>query len=291
MSVSSHIKSRGDKAFNVVSYCILILFMLFTLLPLLNILATALSTHSQTVLFWPVRFDFFAVKTVLTEPKFYNAFLITIIVTVCGTTVSVLAMALAAYPLSKKDLPLRRTVMIYFFISMLFSGGMVPNYILMSALKLTNTLFALILPSAVQVFHLILIKNFFEGLPDALEDSARMDGANNLQILFKIIFPISISMLVTVCLFTAVVYWNNYFNALMYISASHSKLYPLPFYIINVTEQFRDPNAANVLGEKFKYEENIKAATIILSMLPIVCTYPFFLKYFTKGVVVGAVKG
>ena len=181
--------------------------------------------------------------------------------------------------------------MIYLFISMLLSCGMVPNYILMSTLKLTNTLFALILPSAVQVFHLILIKNFFEGLPEALEESARIDGANNLQILFRIIFPISISMLVTVCLFTAVVYWNNYFNALMYISAAHSNLYPLPFYIVNVTEQFRDPNAAIVLGEKFKYEENIKAATIILSMLPIVCTYPFCLKYFTKGVVVGAVKG
>lgn len=291
MSVSTHIRSKGDTAFNIVNSILLVLFMLFTLMPILNILATALSTHSQTVLFWPVKFDLFAVKTVLTEPKFYRAFLVTIIVTVCGTAVSVLAMALAAYPLSKKDLPLRRTVMIYFFISMLFSGGMVPNYILMSTLKLTNTLFALILPSAVQVFHLILIKNFFEGLPEALEESARIDGANNMQILFRIIFPISISMLVTVCLFTAVVYWNNYFNALMYISAAHSNLYPLPFYIVNVTEQFRDPNAAIVLGEKFKYEENIKAATIILSMLPIVCTYPFFLKYFTKGVVVGAVKG
>lgn len=291
MSVSTHIKSKGDKAFTVVNTVILVLFMLFTLAPILNILATALNTHSQTVLFFPKKFDIFAVKTVLTEKNFYRAFAVTIAVTALGTLISVLAMAFAAYPLSKKDLPLRRTFMIYFFISMLFSGGMVPNYILMSTLRLTNTIFALILPSAVQVFHLILIKNFFEGLPEALEESARIDGANNLQILFRVIFPISVSMLVTVGLFTAVVYWNNYFNALMYISAAHSELYPMPYYIVNVTEQFRDPNAAIVLGEKFKYEENIKAATIILSMLPIVCTYPFFLKYFTKGVVVGAVKG
>lgn len=291
MSVSTHIKSKGDKAFTVVNAVILVLFMLFTLAPILNILATALSTHSQTVLFFPKKFDLFAVKTVLTETNFYRAFAVTIAVTVLGTLISVLSMAFAAYPLSKKDLPLRRTFMIYFFVSMLFSGGMVPNYILMPSLGLTNTIFALVLPSAVQVFHLILIKNFFEGLPEALEESARIDGANNLQILFRVIFPISVSMLVTVGLFTAVVYWNNYFNALMYISAAHAELYPMPFYIVNVTEQFRDPNAAIVLGEKFKYEENIKAATIILSMLPIVCTYPFFLKYFTKGVVVGAVKG
>lgn len=109
--------------------------------------------------------------------------------------------------------------------------------------------------------------------------------------LFSIVLPLSMSMLITVCLFTAVVYWNNYFNALMYISASHSNLYPLPFYIINLSDQFRDPNAPIVMGDKFKYEQNIIAATIILSMLPICLTYPFFLKYFTKGVVVGAVKG
>ena len=163
--------------------------------------------------------------------KFYQAFLVSIVVTVCGTIVSVLCMMLAAYPLSKRELPLRRTIMIYFFISMLFSGGMVPNYILVSSLGLTNTLFAMILPNAVMVFHLILMKAFFEGIPPALEESARIDGAGNLRILFSIIMPISMSMIVTVCLFTAVVYWNNYFNALMYISASHSELYPLPFFV------------------------------------------------------------
>lgn len=283
--------SKSERVFTIVNISILCIFLLFTLMPVINILATAFSTHSESVLFLPVQFDMFSIKTVLAEPKFYNAFLITLIVTVCGTMLSVFAMAFAAYPLSKKDLPFRTGFMLYFFISMLFSGGMVPNYILMSTLGFTNTLLSLILPSAVQVFHLILIKNFFEGLPDALEESARIDGASNFQILIKIIFPISISMLITVSLFTAVVYWNNYFNALMYISASSSHLYPLPFYIVNVSEQFRDPNAAIVMGEKYKYEENIKAATIILSMLPIVATYPFFLKYFTKGVVVGAVKG
>ncbi len=284
-------KSRGDVAFGIVNGFLLFLFALFTLMPIVNILATSLSTHSLPVVFWPAKWDGFALLSVLTEPKFYQAFLVSIVVTVCGTIVSVLCMMLAAYPLSKRELPLRRTIMIYFFISMLFSGGMVPNYILVSSLGLTNTLFAMILPNAVMVFHLILMKAFFEGIPPALEESARIDGAGNLRILFSIIMPISMSMIVTVCLFTAVVYWNNYFNALMYISASHSELYPLPFYIINLSDQFRDPNAPIVMGDKFKYEQNIIAATIILSMLPICLTYPFFLKYFTKGVVVGAVKG
>ena len=284
-------KSRGDVAFGIVNGFLLFLFALFTLMPIINILATSLSTHSLPVVFWPAKWDGFAMWSVLTEAKFYQAFFISICVTVCGTIISVLCMMLAAYPLSKRELPLRRTIMIYFFISMLFSGGMVPNYILVSSLGLTNTLFAMILPNAVMVFHLILMKAFFEGIPPALEESARIDGAGNLRILFSIVMPISMSMLVTVCLFTAVVYWNNYFNALMYISASHSELYPLPFYIINLSDQFRDPNAPIVMGDKFKYEQNIIAATIILSMLPICLTYPFFLKYFTKGVVVGAVKG
>lgn len=284
-------RSKGDVAFSVINGVLLFLFAVFTLMPIVNILATSLSTHSLPVVFWPAKWDLFAMRSVLTESNFYRAFFVSIAVTVLGTFISVLCMVLAAYPLSKKELPLRQTIMIYFFISMLFSGGMVPNYILVSSIGLTNTLFAMILPNAVMVFHLILMKAFFEGIPTSLEESARLDGAGNLRVLFSIVLPLSMSMLITVCLFTAVVYWNNYFNALMYISASHSNLYPLPFYIINLSDQFRDPNAPIVMGDKFKYEQNIIAATIILSMLPICLTYPFFLKYFTKGVVVGAVKG
>lgn len=287
----SCMKSKGDIAFSIINGFLLFLFALFTLMPIVNILATSLSTHSLPVVFWPAKWDGFAMRSVLTEPKFYQAFFISICVTALGTAISVLCMVLAAYPLSKKDLPLRQTIMIYFFISMLFSGGMVPNYILVSSLGLTNTLFAMILPNAVMVFHLILMKAFFEGIPSALEESARMDGAGqpayslqhnhaDFHVHGRNGLPVYGGCIL-----------EQLLQRVMYISASHSELYPLPFYIINLSDQFRDPNAPIVMGDKFKYEQNIIASTIILSMVPICVTYPFFLKYFTKGVVVGAVKG
>lgn len=285
------ITSKEERIFKIVIRIVLFLFVALTVIPILNVLALSFSQHSVDVILWPVGFNLFSFKAVFQDMLFWKALGVTLSVTALGTITSVTCMALAGYALSKPYLPFRKSIMIYFIISMLFSGGMVPNYILVSSLGLTDTIFALFLPNAVQVFHMILVKNYFEGLPTALEESAKIDGASNMTVFIKIILPISIPMIVTVSLFTAVVYWNNYFSALMYISSAHTELYPLSYYIIMLDDKFNDPNAAITLGEKASYHANIKAATIIMSMLPIVIAYPFFLPFFTKGIVVGAVKG
>lgn len=283
-------KPISDIIFEILKIMIIISFIIFTLFPLLSVVLKAFSSSADIGRFFPSKIDFFAMRYVLTNVSFYKSFGVTILIVVLGTALSVTVMSLLAYPLSKKDLPFRKTLFVIFIIAMLFSGGMVPNYVLMNSLGLTDTIFALIFPNVVNVFHMILMKNYFEAIPESLEESAKIDGASNFKIFTKVILPISLPMLVTVSLFTAVIYWNNYTNALLYISSQAKDLYPLPFFIIQLNAAFADPMASQVLGEAFYYLENIRSATIIVSMLPIVIAYPFFLKHFTKGVTLGSDK-
>lgn len=283
-------KPISDIIFEIVKIMIITAFIIFTVFPLLSVVLKAFSSSADIGRFFPSKIDFFAMRYVLTNASFYKSFGVTILIVVLGTALSVTVMSLLAYPLSKKDLPFRKTLFVIFIIAMLFSGGMVPNYVLMNSLGLTDTIFALIFPNVVNVFHMILMKNYFEAIPESLEESAKIDGASNFKIFTKVILPISLPMLVTVSLFTAVIYWNNYTNALLYISSQAKDLYPLPFFIIQLNAAFADPMASQVLGEAFYYLENIRSATIVVSMLPIVIAYPFFLKHFTKGVTLGSDK-
>ena len=193
----------------------------------------------------------------------------------------------AAYALSKPDFPFRRIIMIFFIVTMVFSAGMVPNYFLVRTLGLTGTPWALILPPVVQAYNLILIKSYLEGLPKELEESAKMDGANSLQTMFQVMIPVSLPCVASVSLFTAVSYWNNYTNALLYLG-SDEKWYPLSMYILNKIQADLSP-----VDQTFEYlrEANIESAMVIFSILPILAIYPFVLKFFTKGVTVGSVKG
>lgn len=280
----------ADVVFDVIKFAIIAFLVIFTIAPILFIVITSLSSTADAGKFFPSKIDWFSVKWVLTNVDFYKSYGVTIIVVGCGTLLSVLCMSMLGYALSKKNLPARKVIFVFFLISMLFSGGMVPNFVLMNSLGLTDTIFSLIFPGVVNVMNMILIKNYFEALPESLEESARMDGAGNFTIFFKIILPLSIPMIITISLFTAVAYWNNYTNALLYISSSASDLYPLPYFITQIASIFNDPNAANNLGQAVAYFENIRAAIIIISIIPIVILYPFFLKYFTKGVTVGSDK-
>ena len=212
---------------------------------------------------------------------------VSFLVVVCGTLLSVTVMFAAAYALSKPQFPLRKGLMVFFIIVMIFSGGMIPNYLVVSALGLTKTPWALILPSVVQVYNLILIKSYLEGLPGELEESASIDGANNLQIMFKILLPMSMPCVASVSLFTAVTLWNNYTSALLYLG-TEEKWYPLSLYMLNYIQS--DPDVINQTMKDIQ-KDNIEAAMIVISIIPILLVYPLVLKYFTKGVTVGAVKG
>lgn len=287
IKTKSRYKIKESPVFHAVNYVLLTIIGLACLLPFLNVIAMALSTANLKVDFWPRGFTWFNFATVFKDINFFRALGISILVTVLGTALSVLCMYMAAYVLSKQDFPLRKAVMIFFIIVMIFSGGMVPNYIVVNALGLTRTVWSMVFPSVVQVYNLILIKSYLEGLPKELEESAKIDGASNLKIMFKVILPVSKPCIASVCLFTAVTLWNNYTNALMYLGTEES-LYPLSLYILNHIQSTPDPiNFTQVDIQK----SNIESAMILVSILPILIAYPFVLKFFAKGVTVGSVKG
>lgn len=278
-----------EKVFQVIVRLILGLLILFFVFPFLNVFAVSLSSPNEIVNIFPKGFTLYSVKYVLQDMAFFKSVAVSVFVTGVGTMISVVAMAMAAYPLSKKEMPLRKTVLMFFMIVMLFSGGMAPNILLVNSLHLTNTIWALIFPSVVMVFHLLLLKGFFESIPDELEESAKLDGANNYTILFRIIIPIAAPMIATVAFFTAINYWNNINNSILYITSNQS-IYPLPMYIKNFLS--RNPmDIAQSDPKLLTYWDNIKMSYILLSIVPIACAYPFIFKYLKNGVTVGSVKG
>ena len=278
----------GDSpTFHVFNTIVLILTAFVCILPFFNVLSTALSAHGHDINFLPKDFNFFNIKYILADVGFWRALGVSLMVTVVGTVLSVLLMYSAAYALSKEDFPFRRGIMIFFIITMVFSAGMVPNYILVKTLGLTRTPWALILPSVVQVYNMILIKSYLEGVPKELEESAKIDGANALQTMFQVLVPVSLPCVASVSMFTAVSFWNNYTSALLYLG-TEEKWYPLSLYILNYIQT--DPDVLNPTMENIQ-KSNIESAMVIFSILPILLVYPFVLKFFTKGVTVGSVKG
>lgn len=220
--------------------------------------------------------------------------MVSVIVTIFGTLGAMFLTVMAAYPLSKPHLKGRKFFLYIFVFIMLFSAGMVPNYILFRTLHLTNTIFALIFSGMLSSFNLFLIKNYFETLPEVIEEAARIDGASNMRTFFSVVLPMSTPVLATVTLYYAVGYWSNYFAGVMYITDASLK--PLQQYMFDLVTQatslqdttgsFSDVNQAmNVSGE------NIRSATIVVSTIPILCVYPFLQKYFVKGITIGSVKG
>jgi len=280
-------KIKENRVFNFINTLALVIISIICFVPFLNVLSVALSTAGNDINFTPKGFTLFNFQYVFSDPGFWRAMGVSFLVVVCGTLLSVTVMFAAAYALSKPQFPMRKALMVFFIIVMIFSGGMVPNYLVVSALGLTKTPWALILPSVVQVYNLILIKSYLEGLPGELEESASIDGANNLQIMFKILLPMSMPCVASVSLFTAVTLWNNYTSALLYLG-TEEKWYPLSLYILNYIQL--PPDSLSVAMKDLQ-KDNIEAAMIVVSIIPILLVYPLVLKYFTKGVTVGAVKG
>lgn len=278
---------KDSPVFAIVNIILLVIISLICFLPFLNVISVAISSAGFDINFTPKGVTGFNFKYVFSDAAFWRALGVSFFVVIVGTILSVLVMFSAAYALSKKDFPCRKGIMVFFIITMVFSGGMVPNYIVVRELGLTGSPWALILPSVVQVYNLILIKNYLEGLPYELEESAGIDGANSLQVMFRILLPVSMPCVASVSLFTAVTFWNNYTSALLYLG-TNEKWYPLSLYILNYIQT--PPDVLDTSMSAIQ-KGNIEAAMIITSIIPILLVYPFVLKYFTKGVTVGAVKG
>lgn len=287
------IESRSDKVFSVVVYVLLSIFGLSIILPFFNLLATSLSdpvaVSNGMISFLPVRFTTGAYRFVINNTQFWNGFRTTVIVTAVGTLGSLVVTTLAAYPLSIKKFRGRKFFLILFIITMLFNGGLIPNYILITALGLQDSLGALILPGLISTYNMLLIKNYYETLPESLYESAKIDGAGELRIFVSIVLPLSLPTLATIALFYAVGYWNAYFNGMLYISTP-SKM-PLQTYLQTLLNMAYipahelPPEVANSLST-----DSIRAASIFTATLPILILYPFLQRFFVKGLVLGSDK-
>lgn len=280
---------NDENVFQIIAKSIAVLLVLFFIVPFLNVLANAISKPGQIINILPKNIDWFAMKYVLADKAFLRSFGNSIFITVVGTIISVVCMAMAAYPLSKPDMPLRKTVMLFFMIVMLFSGGIAPNILLVNALGLMDTIWALILPSVVMVYYMLLLKGFYESIPAELEESAKLDGASNLNILFKIIMPIASPMIATVSFFTAITFWNNINNSILYVTTNKT-IYPVPMYIKNFLGQNPMEIAMNN-PTLLTYWDGIKMSYVLMSIVPIACAYPFIFKFLKNDVSAGAVKG
>lgn len=286
--------SLSEKVFTVLNYVFFILLGLSTIFPFVNLIAKSLSSEaavvSGMVSLYPIDFQIGTYRYVASNAMFLNAFTISITVTLIGSLLSLFMTTLAAYPLSKPRLRGRKFFILLYLFTMLFSGGLIPTYLLMHTLHLIDKLPVLFLPYMINVYNMLIIKNYFEGLPDSLEESAKIDGASNMTILWRIILPLSLPVLATIGLFYAVTYWNDYFTSLIYINSADMK--PLQLYLkelfVSSTDAFLRTNVDASLNVS---PQSIQAASIILATLPIVIVYPFLQKYFVKGVLVGSVKG
>ena len=251
------------------------------------------SIHSQTLYLWPSVFDTAAYKIVFENKLFWSSVRTTVFVTVVGTFLGVICSVAAAYPLSKKDLPGGQFFFNMMLFTMFFSGGLIPGYLVVQQVGLGDSIWCMILPVLVGQFNIILIKNYVEDLPASIEESARIDGANDMVILFKIILPMSTPIIATVALFIAVDRWNEYWFAMLHIIDKAKQ--PLQLLLRNVlmdtTHAMTGAAAAIASQERKVYDQSLQMAIVTIATVPILLVYPFVQKYFTKGIMLGGVKG
>ncbi|CAH1200169.1 Diacetylchitobiose uptake system permease protein DasC [Paenibacillus allorhizoplanae] len=287
------IRTRGETVFGYFNVFILSVISLSMILPFIHVGAKAFSSEAHVlakdILLWPKGITTISFEYVLSNKQFYYSFGNSVFIAIVGTIISMALTVLAAYPLSRKGLPYTRFMMLLFVITMFFNGGLIPTYLVVKQVGLLNSLWSLILPTALAPFNMILIRNFFMGVPDSLEESARIDGASNLRILTSIYLPLSVPALATVGMFYAVGYWNAFFQAMMYIT--DRQLMPLQMFLLQLVTD--EKSADLVVNDVFREvtPETIRAAAILCAVVPILFVYPFIQRYFVKGVMLGAVKG
>ncbi|MEK3915861.1 carbohydrate ABC transporter permease [Paenibacillus sp. FSL H7-0331] len=283
----------SEKVGRTAIYSILTVIALLTLFPFLYVVVISITPESEVIrrglVLIPESVTFNAYKTVFGSGSgILPAYQITLFRTIVGTALNLLFTLLGAYVLSKKALPGRSGLLLFVIFTMLFSGGLIPTYIVVRSLELTNTVWALIVPGLISVFNLVVVKGFFEQLPVELEESAKVDGAGELKVLFTIILPLSLPSIATIGLFYAVGHWNSYFDAVIYLNKAN--LMPLQVILRNILLSSQNQNMEQV-NDATVSSLAIQMASVIVSTVPILCVYPFIQNHFAKGVMIGAVKG
>lgn len=286
-------RSKGDLVFSGVVYCLLVLITLAMVVPVLQVVSLSLSPASEAgrlgLHLWPSRISFDGYSRVFAYSLVWRAYWNTLVRTGLGVGLNILLLILGAYPLAKGYLPNRRLWTIFVIITMYFSGGLIPSYVLISKyLGLRDTIWALVLPTAVSGYNLVVVRNFFMAIPESLEESARLDGANEFSILFRIIVPLSKPVLATVTLWCIVNHWNAWFDCMLYIDTQTKFVLQLVLRQILLAGSVQE---MVVMAQEYVNTETMRMASVVVSTLPVLCIYPFLQKYFVKGVMMGAVKG
>lgn len=292
-------KSKSRIVFEIINYGLIALFTLSCIVPILNILAFSFSSSQaiieNRVTLWPVDFTTEAYEYVMSSARFWLSMLVTLKRVILGVLINVVLIVLVAYPLSKSELkfPARKYYVAFMLCVMLFNGGMMPTYFVVAKTGLIDTIWSLILPGAVPIFSCIVLLNFFRGVPEELEESAVLDGANPFQILSRIFLPVSKPALATVTLFSLITHWNSWFDGLIY--SNHTENYPLQSYlqtlVVATASSMENMDVETMLGRLNVNETNMQSAQIFISIIPLMLVYPFLQKYFTKGLTLGSVKG
>lgn len=283
----------GDRIFDTCIYIIITLAVLACVIPFLHIIALSFSSNeaviAQKVTLFPVEFNYEAYKRVFRDMTMIRSLFLTIGVTLLFSALGMFLIICCAYPLTKKRLKGRKLMSIICIFTLYFSGGIIPSYILVSKLKLLNTIWSLILPVAFSAYNMIILKNFFIAIPESLEESAYLDGCSDVGILMRIILPLSTPALTTLTLFYAVGRWNTFQDALFYISKP--KLYPLQLKLNMIVSASVSSESLGETSGTQLVPEVLKAACVVFGTIPILVVYPWLQKYFVSGVMVGAVKG
>lgn len=288
--------TRGEKVFLVVNNILMVLLCCIMVYPVLFVLGRSVTPEMERALhpmrLIPSTFDWTGYKFILSSgSNIINSYATTIMRTLIGTSLNIVFTTLLAYPLSKKYYPPRKVLTSLIVFTMWFSGGLIPSFLLNKSLGLLNNFWVYILPGLVNAFNLVIMRNFFMQIPDSLEESAKLDGANDLRVFFSIYLPLSTASIATITLFYAVYHWNMWFDSMLYMNKK--EMWTMQYTLRQLIDSATVTDLATVgtAMDNIPPAETVRMATIVVAMVPILCVYPFLQKYFVKGMLVGSVKG
>lgn len=290
-------QTQGEKAFNLFNVLLMLLIVIVTIYPLIYVLFVSFSVPGQymrftgTVLWRPLGFSLSSYRAVFANPNIWSGYRNTLIIVVAGVSINMVMTVLGGYVLSRQQMMLRRVLALMTLFTMYFSGGMIPSYLTVRNYGLGDSLWALMLPVAINTFNMIIMRSAFEGVPESMEEAARIDGASQLRTLVSIMLPIVMPTLAVLVLYYGVSHWNSWFNALIYIRTRAK--YPLQLILREMVIENTSAmtSAASALDDDVLIEQTIKYAAIVVATLPILALYPFLQRFFVKGIMVGGVKG
>ncbi|MFB9274683.1 carbohydrate ABC transporter permease [Cohnella cellulosilytica] len=288
-------RTIGSRLFDGLNAGALLLIAAITIIPFIYIIAGSFTTPDELLrkgfVLFPTRFSMEAYRYIFSTDTLVRSLLVTVYITVVGTLINLFFTSLTAYALARKDVYGRRPIMLMIIFSMLFNGGIIPTYLVVKELGLLDSYSALFIPTAISAFNLIILKNFFQQLPEGLEEAAKIDGCNDFGILFRIVLPLSLPAMATFALFYSVGHWNTFFNAILYINDSAKWPIQILLRQVIIMSQGGIGDSAEFADNVVPPAQTIKMAVIVVATVPILIVYPFLQKHFAKGVLLGSVKG